>query len=260
MNRVWKFTDLEYYTLWRSARDEGLPFPFYFATNIQSADVFRREMNQTREQLARTLGNSFDAVLETIVDPDLRIAVNGWDERAPRDPQTLVRLIGVRRGDRGCLVTQLPGESYWHAGGFVVTECDAITLADAVVDAMPQADAGGRSQILLTRRPQTDEMDYAFGRSAVQDSYDGSITDQAQQFLDAGLHSTGSIDVVQGRSMFGPRGITKFRLEWRDLDNDGRYAIDPENSMAVAIGRERLITMINTKVAAVVQAIKDERA
>ena len=142
----------------------------------------------------------------------------------------------------------------------MVTECDPITLADAVVDAMPQADAGQRSQIVLTSRPQTDEMDYSFGRSAVQDSYDGSVTEQAKQFLDAVPHSTGSIDVMQGRSVFGPRGITTFRLEWRDLDNDGRYAIDPENSMAMATDRRRLITMINTKVAAVVGAIKDERA
>ena len=50
------------------------------------------------------------------------------------------------------------------------------------------------------------------------------------------------------------------RLGWRDRTDDGRYTIVGD-SPAVAHGTDaaRMINMINTEIAAVVSAIKDER-
>lgn len=260
MNRTWKFTDLEFYALWFDAEGVGLPWPFYFTTDIADGDKFHAVKHDALLRVRQSLRGSFDEALEAIVHPDLLIATNGWDARTPRQPDTLVRLLAVRRGDRGYLVTQLPGETYCHAGGFTVAECDAVALAAAVVEALPKTDPGRLAEITLHASDRDDELDYSFGRSAVHDSFADSIAERAELFLTAPTHSRGTIDVVQGRSRFGPRGVIKYRLDWRDLADDGRYAIDDRNPpVAVPVDGKRLISMINVKVAAIVRAIKDER-
>ncbi|WP_063046510.1 ESX secretion-associated protein EspG [Nocardia pseudovaccinii] len=260
MNPTWKFTDLEFYALWFAELGEALPWPFYFTTDVPTEEQFEALKSEALERVRRTLGGSFDDAMAAIVDPDVWIAVNGWDGREPRKPQTLLRVLAVRRATRGYLVTQLPGETFWHAGGFTVTECDAVALGAAVVEVLPEIDAGKLSDIVLASPDRDDDMDYSFGRSAVHDSFDDSVAERAERFLETPTPSIGSIDIVQGRSRFGPRGVTRHRLVWHDLDEDGRYAIDEQSPpVAVAADKKRLTAMVNTRIAAIVRAIKDER-
>ncbi|WP_406236318.1 ESX secretion-associated protein EspG [Nocardia sp. NBC_01009] len=260
MIRTWKFTDLEFYALWFAEEGEGLPWPFYFTTTVPRHDEFERQKAEASSAVRHRLGRSFDDPLAAIVRPDVWVAVSGWDGREPRTPAALLRMLAVRRGDRGYLVAAQPGVTYWDSSGFTVTECDAVALADTVVDAMPKADPGRLSDIALPAQPGSDDMDYSYGASAVHDSFADSFAERAQRFLDTPTPSIGVIDIVQGRSLFGPRGITRYRIGWRDLEEDGRYVIDDQNPpLAVAADRKRMILMINTRIAAIVRAIKDER-
>ncbi|MBB5912853.1 hypothetical protein BJY24_001720 [Nocardia transvalensis] len=259
MNRTWKLSDLEYYALWRSVVEDFLPFPLMFATDIPTDDEFRRELRRTLDEVRGRLNGEFDDALRAITEPDLWIAVTGWDPSDWDNPEHVVRLVGVRRGDRGYLITQLPGRTYWHAGGFTVAECHAVALADAVVGAMPENEAGRLPDITLPGESAAG-LDFDYGRSTVRDSFDDSIGDRAQRFLDTPTPYSGTIDVHQGASRFGPRGRVRYRLEWRDLVDDGRYVIDDRiPPVARAVDRAHLINAINTKVAEVIRAIKDER-
>jgi hypothetical protein len=267
MNRVWKFTDTEFFALWSvRAPDQMLPWPFFYTTRQHDSDIFDAERLAALERLRKRLEPSFDDVMTALVQNDMKIAVFGWDSRAPREPDGLLRLLAIRRGDYGYLVTQLAGEEFSYASGFTVAETDAIKLADAVLDAMPETGAGRLPDIVLPT-PKSDEeqsdeaaLDYSYGRSAVQDSFSDTVAERAERFLNTPAPSMGSIEIIQGRSIFGPRGITQHRLEWRDLEDDGRYVVDDQHPpVATAVGRERLISLINTRIVEVVRAIKDER-
>ncbi|WP_330252268.1 ESX secretion-associated protein EspG [Nocardia sp. NBC_00565] len=260
MNRTWKFTDLEFYAQWFAEIGEALPWPFFFTTDVPTEEQFEALRFEALERLRRTLHGSFDDAMAAIVNPDVLIAVNGWDGCEPRKPETLLRVLAVRRATRGYVVAQLPGKTYWHAGGFTVVECDAVALGDAVVALLPETEPGKQADIVLATADRDDERDYSFGKSAVHDSFDDSVAERAERFLEAPTPSIGTIDIVQGRSLFGPRGVTRHRLEWRDLAEDGRYVIDDQNPpLAVAADKKRLTTMVNTRIAAIVRAIKDER-
>ncbi|WP_216911455.1 ESX secretion-associated protein EspG [Nocardia noduli] len=260
MSHSWKLTDLEFYALWFDAARETLPWPFFYATRTELASVFRVEQAEALDRAGRTLGPRARDLVDALVHPDLRIVASGADGREPRAPAGLVRIHAVRRADRGFVICQLPGETFYHGTSFTVLECDAVALADAVVRAIPEAVPGRLADITLSARPEAEELDYSFGRSAVHDTFDGSVAERAARFLDVPLKSRGTLEIEQGRSLFGPRGMTRHRLEWRDLEDDGRYLVDDQHPpLAVAADRARLISMINIRVAAIVRAIKDER-
>lgn len=261
MSRTWRLTDLEFVVLWEDSVDDFLPSPFVFTSRTPLWDDYLREKRQTRERLAASGDASLREAVAMLARPDIRIEAGGWDPRNPADPAAVLRVIAARRGPRGVLATQLPGETVRHSGGYTFTECDALALADVVAAALPAAEAGCRAQVVLAELDTHDEMDYTYGRSDILAPADARPRERTAAFLDAPVTGVGLISVVQGRSKFGPRGMIRRELAWRDLENDGRYAIvDGTPPVALAVAPARLVDLINVEIAAVVQAIKDERA
>ncbi|MFE6862788.1 ESX secretion-associated protein EspG [Nocardia sp. NPDC057668] len=251
-----RFGDLEFTVLWELMTGEDLPHPFLFTSSTPLLIDYMRE----KQEVARRLRADWDAALgylETAVtQPDLRIVVNGFDGHDPGRADGCIRMMAIRHRDRGYLLTQLPGKTYAHSGGFVVRECDALRLADEVVRALPECDAGKQADIPLVD-PQGEA---GTGRVVVDDIFEDSAGHRSKMFLTTVPTVVGTIDVIQGRSEFGPRGTARFRLQWRDLDDDGRYAIGSEPPVtAVGVDSKRLVTMINTRIAEVVRRIRDER-
>ncbi|WP_227998543.1 ESX secretion-associated protein EspG [Nocardia australiensis] len=259
MSRTWKFSDLEFMAQWETLKQDYLPDPFVYTCRTWSNEDYVREKADALARVRRARDRSFDDALEAVAYPDIRIVAESWDECEPQRLDRLIRLHGVRQGERGYVVSELAGESFWHSGGFTVTECDAVDLAAAVVRALPEVAGGSRAEVVLSTRDEGAELDYFYGRSHVLESFDRSGADHSTSFLDLPTSRVGTIDVIQGRSRFGPRGITRHRLEWRDVRDDGRYVID-DRTPPVAVGADasRLIGTINSRVAAVIRAIKDE--
>ncbi|WP_308166834.1 ESX secretion-associated protein EspG [Nocardia albiluteola] len=146
-----------------------------------------------------------------------------------------------------------------------MTPCEAVRLADVVAAELPECPRGGRGNLELPT-PTPDhatepDMDYSYGRSRIDfNQLEDSPTRRAQEFLAAPAHSTGIIEIEQGASAFGPQGITRRRLEWRDLDDDGRYIIDGRHPpIATAADATRVKDLINVEIAVVIHAIRDER-
>ncbi|QLY31853.1 ESX secretion-associated protein EspG [Nocardia huaxiensis] len=258
----WRLTDLEFMVLWEDARrEEYPPAPFVFTTKIPTIREFARAKEITRRNLRDRYDGELYPLMETIAHPDIRVVVDAWDPADLDRPAGLVRLLAVRRGDLGCLVTELPGESHWYSGGFIITECTALELADVVAEAMPELPAGRLPQLVLATPADEENLDYSYERSAVRDSFAESAAERAAAFLRMPAERTGSITIQQGHSLFGPRGITSHRLTWRDLIDDGRYVIDDQTPpVAMPVDRKRLRLLLNNRIAAVVAAIRDERA
>ncbi|MFX0580588.1 ESX secretion-associated protein EspG [Nocardia nepalensis] len=257
----WRLTDLEFVSAWADLKEDSLPYPFIFTSRTPLWNDYLREQQEVRQRLRSELDESKWDVLRMLSSCDIRLEVAGWDARDPENPQGCVRLLAARRGGQAVLVTQLPGETVRHSGGYVFTECEAVALADAVVDALPKSDPGGRAQVVLAGLDDEDDTDYSYGRSEIFDSFEDEAGHRAKAFLDEPVSMIGLINVIQGHSRFGPRGITRHQLAWRDLVDDGRYVIDDQNPpVAIGVDAKRMTTVINTRIAEVVRAIKDERA
>lgn len=258
MSATWSFSDLEFVSLWeRITGEDDLPSPFLFTSRNPDFFDFLREKREVSERLKTNPDRSFERVENAITQQDLIIVVDGVDSSDPEKPERRIRLLALRSGGEGFVVNQAPGESRLYSGGFTVTECDPLRLSDAVVAALPEMAAGKRGDIPLT---DEDTTDHEFRHSLVSADMADSVTNRQNRFFSIPTVSSGTIDVRQAHSKFGPRGITAHRLWWRDLQDDGRYLISlapPE--MAMSADSRRAVALINQRVAAVVRAIKDER-
>ncbi|NNH71867.1 ESX secretion-associated protein EspG [Nocardia uniformis] len=256
--RTWRFTDLEFVVAWEPQRERTVPRPFVFTSRTDSYDDLLREMNETREHLRDRLGTTFDDVLETVAHPDIRIVVHGNADDDRANPESVIRLLAVRRRDSGYLLRQLPGETVWHGGGYIVTECDALALGPVVVEALPDASPGRAGHIAMPRAG--DDQDHYTRRSIAHELTEDRDRERAESFVRAVTTGSGIIEIAQGGSRFGPRGVMVRRLRWRDVADDGRYAITGDDPpIAIGVDVKRLTALVNTEVAEVVQAIKDER-
>lgn len=256
--RIWRFTDLEFMVAWEPQRERTVPRPFVFTNRTDSYDDFLREMNETRERLRDRLGTTFDGVLETVAHPDIRIVVHGSTDGDTSNPESMIRLLAVRRRGDGYLLRQLPGETVWHGGGYVVSECDALALGGIVVEALPEASQGRLGHIVLPR--DEDDLDHHARSSIAHELTEDRDRERAESFALAATTGSGIIEIAQGSSRFGPSGVMVRRLRWRDVADDGRYAITGDDPpIAIGVEAKRLTSLVNTEIAEVVQAIKDER-
>lgn len=260
MSSTWRFGDLEFVVLWERLTGENLPAPFIFTSRTPLLFDYLREKREEAERLEAKWDRSLDHFAQVVARPDLRIVVTGFDARDPQRADGRIRMIALRRGERGYLMKQLPGETYMHSSGFEVRECDALRLADEVADALPESEAGREADITLVDPRQNATVEHEVGRTIIDDVFGDSVNYRSKKFLATVPVRMGTIEVVQGYSEYGPRGAAVYGLQWRDLQDDGRYAISGEPPhVAVAVDRKRLITLINSRVAEVVRRIKDER-
>lgn len=257
MNHHWMFTDLEFVALWEPLREGALPQPFSFVTDIATDEEFQREAHRARERWRPTTDAALAQMLQDVARPDLAVVVGGSDGRDRNNPEGIIRVLGVRRESRGYVLTQLPGRTTDHSGGFTVTTCHFLDLAAGVVAALPDVPPGKLGRVTL---PARDGMDHSHERPRWRDSFDDPRA-KGQHFLQADVVTIGRIDIHQSNSRFGPRGRMYRVLLWRDLLDDGRYVIKPANPpVAIDADAELLTNMINAEIAEVVRAIKDERA
>ncbi|MGV9674809.1 ESX secretion-associated protein EspG [Nocardia sp. NPDC003482] len=260
MTRTWQFTDMEFLVLWESVQNDFLPIPLSYVAP-RTEDQLDHAKHRAGERLFADPDHEFQEVLETLADPDLKVTVRALDEREPDNPEHSVRLYGARKGDRGFVVRQLPGETIWHSAGFVITECEAIALANAVVRELPEAPAAGFADLVLTAtNGARNGDDYEYVQSAVFDTFDDTVDRKSARFLALPFSTIGLIQIVQGHSRFGPRGVLRRQLELRDLIDDGRCVINFDHPrIARGVDSDRLVDLINAEIAEVVRAIKDER-
>ncbi|MGO4615624.1 ESX secretion-associated protein EspG [Nocardia sp. 2YAB30] len=260
MSSTWKFTDIEFDALWSRARADMLPRPFVIVTDIPYEEDYQRELHRIRERWRFNRDPAFDQICADVVQPDLSLVVRGIDAQDSRNPKGSIRKLAVRRKDRGYLLTQLPGKTVEHSGGFTVTECDPLSLASVVVAGLPEVAAGKNGQVTLPMPREVSEMDHSFDKSGLWDSFEDTSQQAAERFQSVVPTTLGAIGVYQGISVFGPRGRVSRWLEWRDLPDDGRYVIGANlPPVAEPVDAKRFTAMINKEIADVIRVIKDER-
>lgn len=259
MTPTWKLSDLEFVVAWEMIQADLLPDPFIFTSRTRLYEDFQAEKQAVREQLRSSPDPAVEQVVEIMAQPDIRMVIQGWTGD-PGDAAGRIRLLGVRCGDAGYLVKQLPGETVWHSGGYVITEVHPLELSEAIATELPTAEPGTLEPTILPPPPADPTVAYDYRRSAVIGTFEESEEELAEQFLSVPTTGQGTISVIQGFSRFGPRGICRQELCWRDLREDGRYLIRLSDPLvATPADHARLTAAINEATAEVVASIRDER-
>lgn len=268
MTQVWRFTELEFALLWRDMIGDQLPVPFLFTSRAASPEEYRATRRAAQESLQEKVTREVTDIIDAMAKSDLNLSVYGGDDRDPIHAASMIRILATRKGERGYIVTQLPGASYFDRGGYTIARCDPLRLADKIVESLPDVPAGGRGDVELTspdahamlyvNRSEADDLEYAASRSVV-DPYENELSSRSARFLRAPATNSGEIQITQGNSVFGPRGIKRHTVGWRDLDGEGRYVITDRPAAALAADSKRFVSVLNTRIAAVIRAIKEER-
>ncbi|AHH15729.1 putative espG family protein [Nocardia nova SH22a] len=231
----WTLTDLEFKVLCDTRFFGLVPAMFSITSRIPYMDEYEREWRRTRAELESRGDSAFEAIVDTMVLPEVLVGGEVWEDADFDNPRKRVRFYAGRLGSRGFLVTQIPGETLNHAEGFTITSIDPRALGDTVVRLLPPAEPGRRGPIEIDvdggvggRAPSSGSM--------VADDDDDDYGLTSSVFFDIPADHCGTVRLTQGRSKFGPRGRISVARLWRDLPGDGRYVMPLEDPAPVAIG------------------------
>ncbi len=235
----WTLTDLEFKVLCDTRFFGLVPAMFSITSRIPYMDEYEREWRRTRADLESRGDSAFEAIVDTMVLPEVLVGGEVWEDDDFDNPAKRVRFYAGRLGSRGFLVTQIPGETLNHANGFTITAVDPRALGDTVVRLMPPAEPGRRGPIEINiggagARPSGGGSIGFMGSMVADDDDDYGLTSSV--FFDIPADYCGTVRLTQGRSKFGPRGRISVARLWRDLPGDGRYVMPLEDSAPVAIG------------------------
>ncbi|MBC7302490.1 MAG: ESX secretion-associated protein EspG [Nocardia sp.] len=263
MSQTWEFTDLEFNLLCEDVRRGELPAPFIFTSRTRLEDDYEREKAQVRQQLRHRVDNDLDALAGAIAKPDVFVVAHAWNDQDFENPEARIRVHAIRHRARGYVITQRPGETLAHSGGFDVVECDPYVLADTVLGLLPRCGAGKLDNIRLSLPHTAPEAEHDRPVSSVADNDDDDGYDpfRSAAFFATPAVSTGIIKVLQGRSKYGPRGRIEAGLLWRDLADDGLYVIplDDPAPVATAMSSDRLGPWVRDRIEEILTRMESHR-
>ncbi|PPJ34049.1 hypothetical protein C5E45_03470 [Nocardia nova] len=254
---TWTLTDLEFKVLCDTRFFGLVPSMFSITSRIPYLDDYEREWRRTRAELENRGDSAFEAIVDTMVLPEVLVGGEAWEDSDFDNPNKRVRFYAGRLGSRGFVVVQLPGETLKHAEGFTITACDPRALGETVVGLLPAAGPGRRGPIEIEIGEGTGRS--SGGGSMVADDDDDYRGLTSAAFFDIPAAHTGTVRLTQGRSKFGPRGRISVARLWRDLPDDGRYVIPLEEPapVAVGMGSAGLADWIDTEAEHIVQRMND---
>jgi hypothetical protein len=259
VSRSWQLTDTELVTLWDNLFGDRIPAPLFALHRGENSREWGRLAETALAGIAARDDGGLQDALHRVAYADIRVSVLAFDPRDSGDPAGQVRAVGARRDAVATLIRQLPGETRWYSGGFVVTTGDAERLPGAVIGVLPAQVPGRLPDTPLITALSGADIDHHYGRSLVYDSY--TEADRASaSWLRSPADRLGTIETCLGSSIFGPRGIRTYRIDWRDLVGDGRYAVsNTAVPVATAVDRTALAAMVAADIATVQQILEDER-
>ncbi|MEV0252262.1 ESX secretion-associated protein EspG [Nocardia sp. NPDC050712] len=237
MTQTWKFTDLEFDVLCDRLAKHHIPTPLTYLVRHQWMHEYELDAIQTWERVSNTIDPALREFFRILVRPEISVLLRGWYDGNDEDPKKWIRARAVRSGMHGFIVSQIPGETRGHSGGYIVTECGPRGLAQAVVDLLPPNVEGGRHRSIPIVVKQIEGSEHhGYTGSWVSEETDSDVTSRSSEFFASPADRTGVIAIYQGHSKFGPRGLMEKFLYWRDLPDDGRYVIELPSSSPVAVG------------------------
>lgn len=115
-------------------------------------DDYEREWRRIRAELENRGDSAFEAIVDTMVLPEVLVGGEAWEDSDFDNPNKRVRFYAGRLGSRGFVVVQLPGETLRHAEGFTITACDPRALGERSSDCCRRRTGSARTDRDRDRR------------------------------------------------------------------------------------------------------------
>ncbi|MBF6218246.1 ESX secretion-associated protein EspG [Nocardia abscessus] len=210
----WRFTALEFRTLWESTGRDVLPYPLQH----QYTTEFRSESLRLRQAAAQELRPRIDddllRAVEVLLAPEARVEVAGF--AGARRDRRLRAHAGVHY-QHGAIAVQAPGSEPEHGGDVVLTLLPAGDVARAVVDVFP-ACAPGRGKQL---RASAEELERP--RPPVRDAWRPTPREEFERFFTRAMTLIGHVGVYAMGSVDNRHINGRKDFQLNDVENDGRY-------------------------------------
>lgn len=235
--RRWELTDVQLKVLCEDRRFGGLPRPLTFTSRTRFADDYEAEKAQVRAELAGRADPEFDRFVRALTRPDVMFVVYLWNEQDYTDPRQRLRVHATRCGDHGYVITQRPGETVAHSGGFDIAEYAPEALPRVLADLPPDVPAGG------------DPAGMRGGSGSAEAPPEPAVPRSTAAETTSRGPNCGVVKVIQGHLGFREPGIVHVGLAWRDLPGDGRYAVGPEATDVLGMDNAAIRQWIDARTA-----------
>jgi hypothetical protein len=208
----WRFTALEFRTLWESTGRDVLPYPL----RHQFTTEFRSESLRLRQAAAQALHPRIDEDLlravEVLLAPEARVEVAGVAGRTRK----LRAHAGVHY-QHGAVAVQEPGPDPEQGGDVVLTLLPAGEVARAVVDVFPACGPGQGKQL------QASAQELAQPRPPVRDAWRPTPREEFERFFTRAMTLIGHVGVYAMGSVDNRHINGRKDFQLNDVENDGRY-------------------------------------
>ncbi|WP_227996246.1 ESX secretion-associated protein EspG [Nocardia australiensis] len=247
--RSWRFSALDFRTLWESTGRDVLPYPL----RHQYTTEFRSDTLRLRQEAARSVRPHIDddlvRAVEVLLAPEARVELAGFV--GARRERKLRAHAGVHY-QHGAIAVQEPGPREDPDGDVVLTLLPAGAVARAVVNVLPVCDTGKGKKLEVT----AEELDRP--RPPVRDTWRPTPREEFEQFFTrvttmishVGVYAMGSADNrhIHGRKDF----------QINDIENDGRYVTFGTHTITVKPStNDRITTTLQQMITRTVTEVRD---
>ncbi|MEU1430699.1 ESX secretion-associated protein EspG [Nocardia sp. NPDC005746] len=233
----WELTHEEFKVLCNRYLDGWLPPPLTYSSRIPTFDAYESELSRVEAELRDRLDAGLNIPFDTLANPEVFVVLGSWCDSDFENPAKQVRIHAARRGWHAVMVIQHMGETIYHSTGYTLIECDPDALSMLMVGELPDTVAASGSPLPMVFDPPERDP-YEIRQSVAFDSFDDTLEVRSRAFWSRTAERSGVIRVVQGRSIYGPRGRLMTSAFWRDVVGEGRYLIEVDESDTRAMGAD----------------------
>ncbi|MFF2086074.1 ESX secretion-associated protein EspG [Nocardia sp. NPDC058176] len=218
--RSWRFTALEFRTLWEVTGRDVLPYPLRQESTEPDSDA-ARSRRQAAENLAPQLDSELEHAVRVLLAPQARVEVAGFADRT--------RTAGAHGAvlDRfAALAVQQPGPD-GTGGEVALSLLAADDLAEAALGALPRREAGTGAPIAVTAT----ELDEP--RPPTRDPWRPTSREQFEQFFTRPMDAIHHLAVYPYGSIDNRHTEGRDDFQLHDVTDDGRYVVYGSRTITV---------------------------
>ncbi|WP_019933084.1 ESX secretion-associated protein EspG [Nocardia sp. BMG111209] len=258
--QTWHLSDLEFLVLRERVLRRVLPYPFTYVNPRLTTFL---EFERLKSSVWRSLQTRWDPELIDVItraaNPDVRIQVRSWDSRNMDDTSQRFFFVCNRNGDRAIMMQGFSDQRVDTFDRYRIVSAPAESMSALVVEALPEMPAGSRDRVELLNYHQEETVDHWSTRGFYDTGDDNDVDRRSKSWQRADRSLVGIIEIHQGRSKFGPRGLIMNQMFWEDHPGDGRYFIDLTPPMAaVGVDSAALRIRLDRAISETLLVVQDE--
>lgn len=247
--RRWRFTALEFRTLWDATGRDVLPYPLQH----QFTTEFRSETMRLRQAAAKVLQPQLDddllRAVHVLLAPEARVELAGYTGTA-RD-RKLRAHAGVHH-EHGAIAVQAPGPGNEHGGDVTLAFLPDIAVAREVVSVLPECGPGRGEQLRIAAE------DLEKPTPVVRDSWRTTPRQELDRFFARPTTCIAHIGVYAFGSPDNRHTVGRKDFQITDFEDDGRYVTVGDNVIVTKpTTSDRIATTLQDMMSRTVTAVRD---